>query len=273
MSTTITSLLIAGCIFAGGLAGLNLHRLLPPSHQSKETQDVVRLGIGMLSVLASLVLGLLIATAKTTYDSADHAMRSYAAELALLNETLRDYGGAASVPRDLLRTYTEHLLQAGWPTDGSPTTGSPGAGSATSGSLGDEGRPAGVADDASEPLLEHVREAIRGLKPVDDGQRSLQVQASDINVTLLRQRWLLIEQQGPSVQRVVLLILVSWVTVIFASFGMYAPRNGTVVAMLLICSLAIGGAIFLILEMDRPMDGIMQISSWPLRNVLAQMKW
>jgi len=253
MSITIISLLVAGCIFAGGLVGLNLHRLLPPDHRSKETQDVVRLGIGMLSVLASLVLGLLIATAKTSYDTADHAIRSYAAELALLNETLRDYGGAASVPRDLLRTYTEHMLQAGWPTDGT--------------------RPAGLADDASELLLEHVREAIRALKPIDDGQRSLQVQASDINVTLLRQRWLLIEQQGPSVQRVVLVILVSWVTVIFASFGMNAPRNGTVVAVLLICSLAIGGAIFLILEMDRPMDGIMQVSSWPLRNALSQMKW
>ena len=253
MSITIISLLVAACIFAGGLAGLYLHPLLPPDHRSKETQDVVRLGIGMLSVLASLVLGLLIATAKTSYDTADHAIRSYAAELALLNETLRDYGGAASVPRDLLRTYTEQMLQAGWPTDGT--------------------RPAGLADDASELLLEHVREAIRALKPIDDGQRSLQVQASDISVTLLRQRWLLIEQQGPSVQRVVLVILVSWVTVIFASFGMNAPRNGTVVAVLLICSLAIGGAIFLILEMDRPMDGIMQISSWPLRNALAQMKW
>jgi hypothetical protein len=101
MSITIISLLVAGCIFAGGLAGLNLNRLLPPDHQSKETQDVVRLGIGMLSVLASLVLGLLIATAKTSYDSADHAIRSYAAELALLNETLRDYGGDDRCPSSI----------------------------------------------------------------------------------------------------------------------------------------------------------------------------
>ena len=253
MSITIISLLVAACIFAGGVAGLYLHRILPPSNQTKETQDVVRLGIGMLSVLASLVLGLLIATAKTSYDSTDQAIRSYAAELALLNETLRDYGGTASVPRDLLRSYTERVLQDGWPDDGA--------------------RPARLANDASDPLLERVREAIRALKPVDSGQRSLQEQAVDINLNLLRQRWLLIEHQGPSVQRVVLVILVSWVTVIFASFGMNAPRNGTVVAMLLICSLAIGGAVFLILEMDRPLDGVMQVSSWPLRNALAQMKW
>jgi hypothetical protein len=92
-------------------------------------------------------------------------------------------------------------------------------------------------------------------------------------MNLLRQRWLLIEQQGPSVQRLVLVVLVSWVMVIFASFGLNAPRNGSVMVAFLICSLAIGGAIFLILEMDRPMDGVMQISSWPVENVLAHMKW
>ena len=253
MSIVAVSLLVSACIFAGGIGGLYLHRLLPEPDLSRETQDVIRLGAGMLSVLASLVLGLLIATAKSSYDSTDQAIRNYAAELALLNETLRDYGGPATVPRDLLRDYTHGFLQEGWPPDG---------------------RAAVIADDAkTRLLLEHVREAIRALKPVDKGQASLQDEAIQINVNLLRQRWLLIEQQGPSVQRVVLVILVSWVTVIFASFGMNAPRNGTVVAVLLICSLAIGGAIFLILEMDRPMDGIMQISSWPLRNVLAQMKW
>jgi hypothetical protein len=253
MNTITASLLVAACIFAGGVAGLYLHRILPRHHLTKETQDVIRLGIGILSVLASLVLGLLIATAKSSYDSTDRAIRSYAAELALLNETLRDYGGDASVPRDVLRSYTERLLQDGWPKHGE--------------------RPAVLEDDETERLLERVRETIRALKPIDAGQRSLQDAAIDINVNLLRQRWLLIEQQGPSVQRVVLVVLVSWVTVIFASFGMNAPRNSTVVLAFLICSLAIGGAIFLILEMDRPLDGVMQISSWPMQNVLAHMNW
>ena len=253
MNTITISLAVAACIFAGGVAGLYVHRILPQHHLTKETQDVIRLGIGMLSVLASLVLGLLIATAKTSYDTTDHAIRSYAAELALLSETLRDYGGIASVPRDILRSYTEQLLQDGWPSNGA--------------------HPAVLQDDKAEQLLEHVREAIRALKPIDNAQRSLQGQAIDINVNLLRQRWLLIEQQGPSVQRVVLVILVSWVTVIFASFGMNAPRNSTVTVAFLICSLAIGGAIFLILEMDRPLDGVMRISSWPMQNALAHMNW
>jgi hypothetical protein len=253
MNSIMAGLLVAACIFAGGLTGLHLNRILPKRHLTRETQDVIKLGIGMLSVLASLVLGLLIATAKTSYDSTDRAIRSYAAELALLNEALRDYGGDASVAHDLLRSYAARLLEDGWPKGG--------------------GRPAILEDEEARVLLEHVREAIRALKPIDDGQKSLQIQAIDINFNLLRQRWLLIEQQGPSVQRVVLVILVSWVMVIFASFGMNAPRNSTVLLAFLICSLAIGGAIFLILEMDRPLDGVMQISSWPMENALAHMNW
>jgi hypothetical protein len=157
------------------------------------------------------------------------------------------------VPHDLLRSYTERLLQDGWPKS--------------------EKRATMLEDEEARLLLEHVREAIRALKPIDDGQRSLQIQATDINVNLLRQRWLLIEQQGPSVRRVVVVILVSWIMVIFVSFGMNAPRNGTVLVAFLTCSLAIGGAVFLILEMDRPLDGVMQISSWPMQNALAHMSW
>ena len=253
MNSITISLCVAAVVFAGGLVGLQAHRWLPDHHLTKETQEVVRLGTGMLSVLASLVLGLLIATAKTSYDTTDKAIRSYAAELALLNETLRDYGGPAAAPRDLLRSYTQRLLANGWPTDGS--------------------RSAVLEDEGSRTLLEHVREAIRGLKPVDEGQRWLQASAIDINLGLLRQRWQLIEQQGPNVQGAVLGILAGWITLIFASFALNAPRNATVVAAFLVCALSIGGAIFLILEMDRPLDGVLQISSWPMQNALATMNW
>ena len=252
MTSITTSLLAAACVFFGGVTGLHLHRFLPPAHLTKETQEVVRLSIGMLSVLSSLVLGLLIATAKTSYDTTDQAVRRYAAELALLNETLRDYGGEAGGPRDLLRTYTETLLNNIWPINGD--------------------RPQ-LSDDRAWVLMERVREEVRALRPVDDGQKWLRDQALTINVALLRERWLLIGDQGPSVSPVVLVVLVSWITAIFTSFGLNAPRNASVTAAFLVCALAIGGSIFLILEMDRPLDGVMQISSLPLRNVLDRMHW
>ncbi|HME27943.1 MAG TPA: hypothetical protein VKI44_42595 [Acetobacteraceae bacterium] len=252
MNTITTSLLVAACVFAGGLVGLSLHRVLPSHHLTKETQDVVRLGTGMLSVLASLVLGLLIATAKSSYDTTDQAVRHYAAELALLNETLRDYGDGASAPRDLLRKYTETLLNDIWPINGDA---------------------AHLSDEQAGLVMEHVREQVRALQPLDDGQKSLRDQALAINVDLLRERWLLIGEQRPHVSPTVLVVLVSWITVIFVSFGLNAPRNATVVVAFLAIALAIGGSIFLILEMDRPLDGVMQISSWPIKSVLTLTNW
>jgi hypothetical protein len=252
MSSITVALLVAACVFAGGVAGMFLHRLLPEKHLTKETQDVIRLGTGMLSVLASLVLGLLIATAKSSYDTTNQAVRQYAAELALLNETLRDYGGVAGKPRDLLRQHVETLLHDIWPSNG--------------------GAP-NLNDETAATLMEHVREQVRALHPVDAGQTWLRDQALLINDELLRERWLLIGEQGPSVSPIVLVVLVSWITAIFVSFGLNAPRNGTVAGAFLICSLAIGGSVFLIQEMDRPLTSTMQISSWPLQNVLAHMNW
>ena len=252
MNSIIVSILVAVCVFAGSLAGLFLHRILRPAHLAKESQEAVRLGIGMLSVLSSLVLGLLIATAKGSYDTSDQAVRRYAAELALLNETLRDYGADASIPRDLLRQYTTTLLHDVWPTNGAPPH---------------------LSDEPSWRIMEQVREAVRALTPSDDGQKWLRDQALTINVELLRQRWLLVGEQGATVSPVVLTVLVSWITVIFVSFGLNAPHNAVVIAAFFVCGLAIGGSVFLILEMDRPLEGVMQIPSWPLRNVLKQMDW
>jgi hypothetical protein len=251
MNSIAIGLIVAACVLTGGLIGLYLHRFLPRAHLTKETQDVVRLGTGMLSVLASLVLGLLIATAKSSYDTVDHNLRSYAADLILLNETLRDYAQEAAVPRDLLRRYTELAIEDNWPKDGN--------------------RPVLLEDAQAGELLEHVRESIRALRPVDEGQRWLQDQALQINTSLQHQRWLLIEQTGPSVRHVVLVILVSWISFIFASFGLNAPRNATVVVAFLVCSLAIGGSIFLILEMDNPFQGTMKVSSRPMLSALAHM--
>ena len=89
----------------------------------------------------------------------------------------------------------------------------------------------------------------------------------------LRERWLLIGNQQHSISPVVLGILASWVTLIFVSFGFNASRNATVAAAFLICSLSIAGAVFLILEMDRPLTGIMRISDAPMRDVVGQMSW
>lgn len=250
MSAIAISVLVAACVFAGSLAGLLSHGILPAAHRSKETQEVVRLAIGMLSVLASLVLGLLIATAKTTYDTADRDMRAYSAELLLLDETLRDYGDAALPVREALRHYTAQALEDSWPRDGGAVV---------------------VENQRAGELLEQVRERVRALRPGDDGQKWLVGQALEVSTSLLHQRWRFIEQAGPSVQPVMLAVLASWIVLIFASFGLFAPRNATVLAAFLVCASAIGGSVFLILEMDQPLQGAFKISSAPMRSALEHM--
>ena len=250
MSPVLAGFAVSAAVFTGALAGLYLHRMLPEAHLTKDTQDVVRLGTGMLSVLSSLVLALLISTAKTTYDSTDKDLRTFSAGLILLDETLRDYGGDAAAPRELLRRYTQRMIDETWPPDGQ----------------------AAVVDDlTSGVMLERVREAIRALKPADDGQRWLQDQALQVHVSLLRQRWQFIQQEGPSVRPVVLVILASWITFLFASFGLNAPQNGTVVAAFLVCSLAIGGSVFLVLAMDNPLSGVMRVSDGPMQRAASHM--
>ncbi len=121
-------------------------------------------------------------------------------------------------------------------------------------------------------MLEHVRETIRALRPVDEGQHWLQDQALTLVTSVLHQRWQIIEHQGPNVRPLVLVILITWITVIFASFGLNAPRNATVVTAFLVCSLAIGGSVFLIIAMDSPFQGALRIPREPMANALAQMK-
>jgi hypothetical protein len=251
MNVTAISLLVTACVFAGGVFGLQLHRWLPERHLTKETQDVVRLGTGMVSVLASLVFGLLIATAKSASDTTDREMRSYATDLILLDRMLRSYGEGAASPRALLRRSTARTIQDIWPMPG--------------------GHVVGLDDVSAVRMLEQVQEAIRAMNPVGAEQRSIRDQASQTATSLLRQRWILIEQAGHSVRPVVLFVLVSWTVAIFISFGLNAPRNATVAGAFLMCSFAIGGAVFLILEMDSPFEGMLRLAAQPMLNALAQM--
>jgi hypothetical protein len=157
MDPLIVGASVAAVVFGGACLGLHLHRILSERHLSADTREVVRLGMGTVSVLASLVLGLLIASAKTSFDGIESAVRAYSAEMIVLDETLRDYGDAAMTPRRLLRDYTALLLRNVWPAEG---------GSA----FIQDGKDTGV-------LMERVRESIRALRPVDDGQRWLMDQA------------------------------------------------------------------------------------------------
>ncbi len=253
MDDIVTGFIVFFCVFAGALAGLLLSPLLPHHHRTDAARDVVRLGIGMISVLASLVLGLLTASAKSRFDNTDQQLRSYAADMIQLDQVLRDYGSDAAPIRALLLRYTDETVRTTWPTD-SPAQRHP------------------LENKASGELLDRATQDILQLAPTDETHRWLREHALSLASELIHTRWAVLVGQEGSISPVLLAIMVAWITIIFASFGLNAPRNATIVVAFLLCSASIGASVFLIEEMDTPFDGVIMLSPGPMQDALAHLR-
>jgi Protein of unknown function (DUF4239) len=252
MSPLATSCIVFGCIFGGTLLGMVLRAFLPEKHLSAETKDVVKLGMGLIGTMTALVLGLLIASAKSSYDAQRNGLMQMSANIIVLDRTLAHYGSESKDVRDRIHEAVEDMLSHAWPG---------------------EYRQSGSAEapNGTEGRYEDVLDKIQALKPDNDAQRALQAQALKTAGDIAQTRWSLFAQKGGSIPTPFLVVLVFWLTLLFASFGLFAPRNATAVITLLICAAAVSTAMFLILELDQPFGGIMQISSAPLRSALAQL--
>ncbi|MCW8085273.1 bestrophin-like domain [Sabulicella glaciei] len=250
MTAGLITLAMSVCAFAGGAAGLLLNRVLAGHHFTKEATDAVRLGTSMLSILAALVLGFLIATARDSLETADRIVRGVSVNLIDVDQTLGAYGPETSPIRDLLRRYAEAMLRDGW--------------ARSDHDLLEQGLPPGVA-------LERVRLALLSLEPADARQHWLRDQALTGSGALLRARWELLERRDLPIRPAFLVVLTSWVTFILAGFGLNAPRNAVVVGTLAVCAYAFGTSVFLVLEMEAPFDGFIQITSDPIKVALTRM--
>jgi len=249
LSTTAISLIVFACVFGGAVLGILLHAVLPQHHLSNESKDIVKLGMGLVGTMAALVLGLLVASAKGSYDTQSAELTQMSANIALLDRVLALYGPETKETRELLRGAAVHALDQLWSQDGTNTS-----------------RLAPTSAGA-----EILYGKIQGLSPKNDTQRSLQGQALSMAMDLGKTRWLMYEQSTTPVSMPLLVVLVTWLAVIFVSFGLFAPANTTVVASLFVSALSVSGAIFLILEMYTPYAGVIALSSAPLRAALAHL--
>jgi hypothetical protein len=251
MSPIAMSCIAFACILGGALVGMFLRNRLPEHYLSADTKEVVRLGTGVIGTIAAVVLGLLIASAKSAYDTQSTQIKQITANFILLDLVLRQYGPEAHAARDLLRRGVGALADRIW-SEGSSD-------SATAGPFEVTG--------ASDAFYEKLRE----LSPSNDAQRSLKAQAIQITSDLTRTRLLLFTQLGNSIPMPFLVVLVFWLTIIFATFSLFAQANAIALGSLLLFALSAAGSIFLILELGHPFEGLMQISSEPLRNALAPL--
>jgi len=248
------SAIAVGCIvfalvFSSAMLAMAVHTALPEHHLSTDSKDVVKLGTALIATMAALVLSLLIASAKTAFDTRSNQLVQASADIILLDRALARYGPETKESRSLLQRSVAGTVERIWPTEGAKR----------------------VTIDPGASPIEAVYDKIEALSPQSEAQRSMQSQALILAADMGRTRLLLFEHLGSSIPVPFLVVLVFWLCIIFASFGLFAPRNATVIAVLCVCALSVSGAIFLILELDRPFEGVLQVSGAPLRAALAQL--
>jgi hypothetical protein len=235
------------CIFGGALLGSFLGDALPEHHVSPDSKDVVKLGIGVIGTMTALVLGLLIASAKGTFEAQKNEVTQMSVNVIQLDRILAQYGPETKEARDLLHRTIAGALERMWPAENHGVNLEPSAG------------------------WEGIFAKIDELGPRNDDQRWLRERARQISMDLGQMRWLLLQQADPAIPMPFLVVVVFWLTMLFASFGLFAPRNMTVIATQLVCALSVSMAIYLILDLERPFHGLIQISSVPFRNALAHL--
>jgi hypothetical protein len=243
------SCIILALLLGGILLGVLLRRALPEHHLSKDSQDVVRVGVGLIATIASLVLGLLIAAAKSSFDTQSGQIKRITADIIELDTLLAQYGPEAAPIRELMRGTIAPFADQIWREKETATTA-----------------PFAASADAEAVIL-----AVQALMPKTDVQRSLQARAVQLSNNLTQTRLLLFVETGNSIPAPFLAILVLWLVIIFASFSLFANLNPTVLGFLCLFALSASCAIYLILELGEPFSGLMMISSVPLRETLAPL--
>jgi hypothetical protein len=249
VNATLTALIVFGCLVGAVLIGRTLRRLLPEAHLSTDSKDAVKLAMGLVATMSALVLGLLVSSAKATYDTQRTEVIQMAGKIAFLGRVLAAYGPEAAGVRALLRDMVDEATQQMWP--------------------GQMRRPVDRTPDVQAGNL--VYAALHRLSPQNDMQTALKSQATTQAVDLAQIRSLLAAQSVPSVSQAMLIILVAWLVVIFLGFSVIAPPNATTILALMVSALAVSGAIFLILELDQPFGGLIGISSEPMLKALHQL--
>ena len=251
MNALLISLLVFAIVFGGALLGGVLRPLLSEKHLQPDSKDIVKMATGLIGTLAALVLGLLIASAKSSFDLKTNQVRQMTATIILLDEILAEYGPEATPLRTRLRQSIPPIADRIWREQAIPT-----------------GRPAHYESSTQALTFENELER---LTPKNDAQRSLQSRAVAAFTEGAQTRLLLFAQAGRSIPTPFLIILVFWLSAIFVSFTLFGQTNPVVMTTLFVCALSFAGAIFLILELDNPFTGLMGISSATLRNALLPL--
>ena len=238
------------CLVVASIGSLELSGKLPARYNHADTDRVVRLAANIFVVTTSLVLGLLLNSAKNTYESVDHNVHGLATDLIVLDRSLRHYGPEAANVRQRLAADLQQALDGTWAKNSQRV----------------------LDNRAAEVLLDDVWNALAAIRPSDPIRSGLWRDAEANLQKVVKRRWTLFEESEGTIPTIFLIMLIAWLVLIFASFGFLAQRNAVTISTLVVAALLISASVYLILDMDVPFSGPIQISLAPLQRAAEQMR-
>lgn len=236
---------VLAIILGATALGLYLSTVLPRQHVNTDSKDVIRAFMDINALLAAVVLGLLVFSAKSSFDTKDLEWKHASANIILLDRLLAEYGPGTREAREQLRAAVERKLKQFEQPETSKAKLIVG--------------------------LEDVQIQIAGLSPDTDAQRWLKSKALDVSNTIAQARWFLLDESGGTIPIPFLTVLMFWLAIIFFSHALFTPMNATTLGVIFLSAVSLAASVFLIMEMDQSMEGLISISSAPLREALAEL--
>lgn len=249
MSDYMIGLTCLALTAGGALAGNALAYRLPDHHLSTESRQTISVSMAVVGMLTAMVLGLSLSAANNSFADRQDKIVKIGTQVILVHDLLTRYGLEATDARGKLRAFALAKKQQLFPQPASPVTD----------------------EIDSIRRLELTQEAILGLKPKDERQRWLQSHAAELTGRIFETRWLLEERPEGNIPNVFVFLVMTWLTLVFFSFGLCAPTNPTALSVIVVGAMAVSLAIMMILELDTPLAGIIQISDRPLRDAITRM--
>jgi hypothetical protein len=243
LHSPLIALIILSLIFGAALFGMLISGRLPPHHLSAETKAAVTASMAVVGTMSALVIGLLVSTANTSFTSRNTTVAQLSTDIIRLGDTLSRYGPDTVPIRHALNDYAKMTFTDLFSSDRSSRV---------------------VENRATNDVLNDIEDSIVDLKPTNDRQRWLVAQALQVANEISAARWLLVQEESTSFPLPFLGAVVLWLSVLFLSYGIFAPRNLTAVIAIFMCAFAVAAAIKLMLDMEAPFEGGIRLSSPPI---------